>query len=161
MSSRGYPVSELSDEQRAAVAEQLGADRDVKPANKRTPYTGSGARRGKSKLEQAYEAHVESQAMGGVRMVLVYEPLRVLLGHRCSYAPDFWARPQSNGVWQRTCPDAIEVKPTNKATGRPYMTPEARVKTKAAARSLDRLGLRLYVAWRNGAGEWVHEQVKP
>ena len=172
MSGRGFPLSSLSDEQRRAVRAQIADGAPVVSVgirgHKASPHTGKGAKQGMSKLEQRFAAHLDSLKAQGAVSAWAYEPFSVALpAKRSRYRPDFalvafgecGARGAGGEVGALGGGGLVlvEVKPLDKATGKPYWQTASRLRFLLAARALAGLA-RLVVAWPGPHGTWNYEE---
>lgn len=123
----------------------------------RSPYTGTGAKRGMSRNEQRFEAYLAEQRTAGRLSAWSYEVLRVKLPARKATAVlDFVVRATGWAGYSGLV--VVEVKPRDKATGTPYFGPKGRLRIKLVAESLAGLEVPVLVAWPCGGG-WSLEQI--
>ena len=104
-----------------------------------------------NKTEAAFAAHLETckrghvwAQRGHVYEWYEFEPMRLILGHRCSYTPDFAALDDEGQLY------FFEVKG--------FWRDDARVKIKAAAR---RFPMFRFVAVTLVKKTWNYEHIKP
>lgn len=124
------------------------------------------ARSKRSQTELDYEAW--ARARTSVLEVVVHPWSVKLPAERATYTPDMAVRymgecARVDGTYHaRTSTllalDLVEVKGTDRKTGRPRFTEAGRLRAKLAAQALSVLGIRLVTAWRV-KGEWHHETV--
>ena len=171
---RGFKVADLPEHMQAEARRQLaGGGVDAasmavakvrgSPSVAESPYTGRGAKRGMSKLEQRFQDYLAAQKVHGVVTGYAYELARVTLGvPRAFKRPDFWVRCDG---WRIDDADGefplvvIEVKPVDRKTGKPYFGPKGRLSVKLAAARLALILVPIYVAWPY-MEDWRFERVE-
>ncbi len=98
-----------------------------------------------NKTEKRFAAELWAREREGKIIKWEYEALRLILGHACSYTPDFYVLdPQGNICF-------YEVKG--------FWRDDARVKIKTAARKFPEFTF-VAVSWSKQAG-WQYEEIKP
>lgn len=154
------PLSALTPEQREAYYAQVGGNRDLEiagailAANSPKPKKKPKQPRGMTKTERSYQDLLEGLvAMGEIRRFL-YEPVRLILGPRLTYAPDFAVLVSDDFPIRM-----VEVKP-RRSNGKAFWTEDSRVKIKTAAQLYS--GFFSFVAvWPDGRGGWHEETITP
>lgn len=148
-----------------AMARRYAAEQDARAAApapapaapKRSPYTGTGAKRGMSRNEQRFAEHLHELGLAGRVSGWQYELLRVALPAKRSTAVlDFVVR--ASGAWGFEGLVVVEVKPRGK-DGRPYFGPKGRLRIKLVAEQLAGLEVPVLVAWPC-AGGWTVERIE-
>lgn len=149
------PLSALTPEQREAYYAQVG-HRDPKPDNVivEAPSPTTPKPRGMTKTEQSYQRLLEARVACGEIRRFLFEPVRLVLGPRCTYTPDFGVL-----VTDHQPVRLVEVKP-RRSNGKAYWTEDSRAKFKAACQLYS--GFFQFVAvWPDGRGGWNEEEVRP
>lgn len=125
----------------------------------RSPHTGRGAKRGMSRIEQRFAAHLDSLKRAGAVAAWAYEPMSIALpASRARYRPDF-ALVAPGHVALDGGLVLVEVKPLDRESGRPYWQTASHLRFRLAARALDGLA-RLVVAWPDARGRWQYEEAR-
>lgn len=149
------PLSALTPEQRESYYAQVRRDRDVKPPNIMAPSVApKPQRRGMTKTERSYQDVLEALvAMGEIQRFL-FEPVRLVLGPRLTYTPDFVVLVASDQPIRM-----VEVKPRRR-DGKAFWTEDSRVKFKTACQQFGGL-FRFVAVWPDGRGGWHEEWPNP
>lgn len=165
---RTFPLSALSDGQRAAVEEQLGRPigrgERMKPEALEASLGPSVAAKVRGPYRSRAEADYADFLASLPGVVWRYERLRVgLPGKRSSYLADFTARCSAADprLWESgrlfPVPCCVEVKGTK--DGRPWWREGAKRRALDGAAELwEALRIPLFVAWRVDA-VWRHERI--
>ena len=134
-----------------------------------SPYTGKGAKRGPSKLEQRFMHALEAEKAAGWVVAWGYEVMSVRIPGRAHKRPDFFVRvaPSRCGLVHGlsrplTYPlSIVEVKPVDRKTGRPYYGPKGSHTIRLLAEVMEPLGVGVFVAWPTpNVGGWHVERAE-